>query len=214
MDSHHGASVGAQPPAPAQAAAHVVMLIRRLFPGVHRPEEAAGPSSTMPEAAGMTVDVGTADFLRVLAAGSPERKEQERKAAHDQEALADKRRIKGLLETHLQDAMWNELLSHIQPAAERGEHEFQLLSFPSDLCSDGGRKIRIGDEDWKDTLQGEAAELSAALEERPAAKGYRPERPNNELLQRNAKRHRLVRDVAGIEYLRREYQWLAHLSPQ
>ena len=34
-----------------------------------------------------------------------------------------------------------------------------LLRFPSDLCSDGGRKIDVAEEGWEETLRGEAAEL-------------------------------------------------------
>lgn len=34
-----------------------------------------------------------------------------------------------------------------------------LLRFPSDLCSDGGRKIDVAEEGWEVTLRGEAAEL-------------------------------------------------------
>ena len=161
MESQHDASAEGRSPAPGQAAAHIVGLIRSLFAGVHRPVEPAGTSPTDSVTGSPKVEIGTADSLRELADGAPGRKEQEQRASHDQEGLADKRRIKELLQTHLEDAMWNELLSHIQPAAERGDHEFQLLRFPSDLCTDGGRKIRVGEEDWQDTLQGEAAELAA-----------------------------------------------------
>ena len=34
-----------------------------------------------------------------------------------------------------------------------------LLSFPADLCSDGGRKIDVAEEGWEGTLRGEAAEI-------------------------------------------------------
>ena len=34
-----------------------------------------------------------------------------------------------------------------------------MLRFPSDLCSDGGRKIDVAEEGWEGTLRGEAAEL-------------------------------------------------------
>jgi len=34
-----------------------------------------------------------------------------------------------------------------------------LLRFPSDLCSDGGRKIDVAERGWEETLRGEAAEI-------------------------------------------------------
>ena len=34
-----------------------------------------------------------------------------------------------------------------------------MLRFPSDLCSDGGRKIDVAEEGWEGTLRGAAAEL-------------------------------------------------------
>ncbi len=161
MDSRHDASAEGRSPLPTEAATQLMGLIKRLFRDMHRPEEPVGPSSTDPSIESPKIEIGTADGLRKLAAVAPARRKQEQKATREQDALAEKRRIKALLQAHLQDAMWDELLSHLQPAAERGDTEFQLLRFPSGLCTDGGRKIRIGDEAWQDTLQGEASEVTA-----------------------------------------------------
>ena len=51
------------------------------------------------------------------------------------------------------------MLDRAKLAARRGEQEFMLLRFPSDLCSDGGRKINVAEEGWEGTLRGEVAEL-------------------------------------------------------
>ncbi len=40
-----------------------------------------------------------------------------------------------------------------------GENSFELIRFPCDLCSDGGRKIDVAETDWPTTLRGEAAEF-------------------------------------------------------
>src|SRR5205085_6332696 len=42
-------------------------------------------------------------------------------------------------------------------AAERGETHLQVFTFPSELCTDGGRAINNGDPHWPDTLVGYAS---------------------------------------------------------
>ena len=44
-------------------------------------------------------------------------------------------------------------------AAADGKFEALVYSFPSDLCTDGGRAINNADPTWPDTLQGKAREL-------------------------------------------------------
>ena len=44
-------------------------------------------------------------------------------------------------------------------AATQGESSFELIRFPCDLCSDGGRRIDVAEIDWPSTLRGEAAEV-------------------------------------------------------
>jgi len=76
------------------------------------------------------------------------------------EAVAQRRRdLRRLIDTHITDKEWNRLLHGAREAAERGETEFLLLRFPSQLCSDGGRAINAPDPEWPATLRGEAAEL-------------------------------------------------------
>jgi hypothetical protein len=42
----------------------------------------------------------------------------------------------------------------IRIAAEQGHHQLQVLTFPSSYCSDGGRRINVGDPEWPSTLDG------------------------------------------------------------
>jgi hypothetical protein len=51
------------------------------------------------------------------------------------------------------------LLERARAAAALGENSFELIRFPCDLCSDGGRKIDVAEKDWPTTLRGEAAEF-------------------------------------------------------
>lgn len=171
MDDQHDAHATTGHVGSDKATAHVMGLIGRLFRGAHQsttPEHASHPEQDT----SAKTDLGNADTLRRLAAGASERREKKGEADLERRTLDDKRRIKELLETHLANEMWDELMSHVQPAAERGDIEFQLLQFPSDLCTDGGRKIRISEDGWQDTLQGEAAELAARWKSELEPKGF------------------------------------------
>ena len=61
----------------------------------------------------------------------------------------------------------------VRIAAENGRTEALVYSFPSDLCSDGGRAINSAQPDWPDTLQGKARELYERYVKVARPKGYR-----------------------------------------
>ena len=42
----------------------------------------------------------------------------------------------------------------ISVAAKQGNHQLQVVTFPSSYCSDGGRRINIADPEWPSTLEG------------------------------------------------------------
>jgi hypothetical protein len=44
----------------------------------------------------------------------------------------------------------------LMAAAERGENHLSVFTFPSELCTDGGRAINNGAPDWPKTLVGYA----------------------------------------------------------
>jgi CBS domain-containing protein len=67
--------------------------------------------------------------------------------------------VKNLIDHHVTDEIWQDILKRMRYAAEHGEKEFMLLRFPSDLCSDGGRAVNAPEPEWPSTLRGEAAEL-------------------------------------------------------
>lgn len=104
-------------------------------------------------------------------------KEAER--AH-QIAEADKRREEE--RKHLQEAFMNQ---QIQPdgiahfraalllAAERGDNHLQVFTFPSELCTDGGRAINNGDPNWPTTLVGFAQRAFEFYKTELQPHGYR-----------------------------------------
>jgi hypothetical protein len=60
---------------------------------------------------------------------------------------------------HITEESWRGLMHQARLAAERGESEFMLLRFPSQLCGDGGRAVNAGELHWPTTLRGEPAEI-------------------------------------------------------
>jgi CBS domain-containing protein len=88
-------------------------------------------------------------------------------------ALERLRQIDAMLLEHLDDQLWVKLLGRAEAAAAQGESSFELIRFPCDLCSDGGRKIDVAEIDWPSTLRGEAAEVYARWERELRPGGFR-----------------------------------------
>ncbi|RBP12025.1 CBS domain protein [Roseiarcus fermentans] len=82
-------------------------------------------------------------------------KEREKKATE----LDRRRQVKALVDRHVDAQLWQDMLDHARLAASEGETEYLLLQFPSDLCTDGGRRIDVAEEGWEETLRGEAADV-------------------------------------------------------
>jgi CBS domain-containing protein len=82
-------------------------------------------------------------------------REDERRAVVEQR----RRKLAELIDEHISDESWRSLLHQARGAAERGDKEFMLLQFPSQLCSDCGRAINVTEPDWPSTLRGDAAEI-------------------------------------------------------
>jgi len=58
-------------------------------------------------------------------------------------------------------------------AAERGETHLQVYTFPSELCTDGGRAINNSDPHWPDTLVGYAKRAYEFYKAELQPQGYR-----------------------------------------
>jgi CBS domain-containing protein len=94
-------------------------------------------------------------------------------AAKQLAALERQRQIEAMRLEHLDKEVWAKLLDRAQAAATQGESSFELIRFPCDLCSDGGRKIDVAEIDWPTTLGGEAAEVYARWERELRPAGFR-----------------------------------------
>jgi CBS domain-containing protein len=109
-------------------------------------------------AVGRDEDLTVDDFLHLVV---HHREQIDVERARHRAELAEQSRnnVRRLIDTHITDGEWNRLMHGAREAAERGETEFLLLRFPSQLCSDGGRAINAPDPEWPSTLRGEAAEM-------------------------------------------------------
>jgi hypothetical protein len=58
-------------------------------------------------------------------------------------------------------------------AAERGANHLQIFTFPSELCTDGGRAINNSDPNWPTTLVGYAARAFEFYKAELQPQGYK-----------------------------------------
>jgi hypothetical protein len=94
--------------------------------------------------------------------------EKKRQADADQQALKEMFMVR---EVHPEvDARVSE---RVRQAAERGEHEVMLFSFPSEFCTDGGRAINNFDPAWPETLTGFARKAFEYFESNVKPQGYK-----------------------------------------
>lgn len=124
--------------------------------GPHRPPDPSQRAAAPPEP--HKPGFQAADF-RALVQDYEARKNHRRDEARQALAKQRQQRVVALIEAHISDHDWRELLHRARRAAENGEKEFMLLRFPSSLCGDGGRAINVTEPGWPTTLRGEAAEI-------------------------------------------------------
>lgn len=102
--------------------------------------------------------IAAADF-RHLVADFHHKEDEEKEAARRAATEELKKKVAEMIDEHVSNDAWRSLVHKARTAAEHGEKEFLLLRFPSQLCSDGGRAINVGEPGWPATLRGEAAEI-------------------------------------------------------
>jgi CBS domain-containing protein len=117
---------------------------------------------TQPEAAPMTQpdepSSAAADFRRLVLDFETKEARRHEDQRHNVEE-EQKHKAADLIGKHISEDAWRTLIHGARAAAQQGQKEYQLLRFPSQLCSDGGRAINVPDPDWPATLRGEAAEV-------------------------------------------------------
>jgi CBS domain-containing protein len=137
---------------------------------VRPPHAATTPPTPPAQGAGDGFDVG---LFRALAADSKHEDEMRRAEARRTEAAARRRTVEQLIDHHIGDETWRNMLHKAREAAQHGQKEFMLMRFPHELCSDGGRAINAPERDWPKTLRGEAAEVFLRWERELKSGGFR-----------------------------------------
>jgi hypothetical protein len=120
---------------------------------------------------GGQVGVMATDFQR-LVADFEQTEVQHREEAGREAAEQRRRRVAELIDRHVSDERWRNLLHRARGSAEHGRKECMLLRFPSQLCSDGGRAINATEPGWPATLRGEAAEIYLRWERDLKPRGF------------------------------------------
>jgi CBS domain-containing protein len=139
-------------------AAHSGFLAGLLAGRSHRPVQETVPAGATTEDKPKHDRLTGEDFRQLEAdfhSGEVKHKDDARRAA----AKHRQQRAKELIDAHVFDDAWREMLHHARQVAESGEKEDMLLRFPNQLCLDGGRAINVPEADWPATLRGEAAEI-------------------------------------------------------
>lgn len=140
--------------APGTIAGALAHLDERFLHHNHS-HPASAPAQPRPPAA---ESIAAADF-RHLVADFHHKEDEEKEAARRAATEELKKKVAEMIEEHISNDAWRALVHKARTAAEHGEKEFLLLRFPSQLCSDGGRAINVGEPGWPATLRGEAAEI-------------------------------------------------------
>lgn len=135
-------------------------FLRSLFGEYHRPAWESVPAGASDAAPPPPRHAGLdADDFRGLVEDFQHGEAQHQDAARRAAAQERRRRAKALIDAHVFDDNWREMLHRARDAAEHGAADYLLLRFPSQLCLDGGRAINTTEPDWPATLRGEPAEL-------------------------------------------------------
>ncbi len=58
------------------------------------------------------------------------------------------------MERDIQPEVFDRINQAVTIAAARGQHQIQVITFPSSYCNDGGRMINIADPEWPSSLEG------------------------------------------------------------
>lgn len=123
--------------------------------------EAVRPRSpeAPPASIGAALDQISAEVFLDLVHRREQDEINQREAIHRLEQDKRHHEVSELLAADLTDASWRRMLHEAHLAASKGEKEYMLLKFPSELCNDRGRAVNVPDPSWPATLRGIAAQV-------------------------------------------------------
>ncbi len=98
-------------------------------------------------------------------------KKRTAKANTSESALDEQRKL--FMQSEFLERDSEHLKQNIIDAARSGNYAIEVMKFPSDFCSDGGRAINNSDKNWPETLQGKAQSFYAIWKMHGHPHGYR-----------------------------------------
>lgn len=132
----------------------------------------ADPKTT-DESAPASAEVPSAEDLDKVVESSVRQKEEKRRKLEREADEREKAEIRALRRpVTISREETKNLVHKFRSAAERGETEYVILTFPAKLLEDGGRAIN-NLEPWPDTLAGAARGYFEAWESFLKGKGYK-----------------------------------------
>jgi CBS domain-containing protein len=148
--------------------ARVFTSIDRHFQEQNRSE--ASPADEQPEAE--PEESATAEGFQHLVKDFKRETVEQREALQKQAAEQRQQEADELADKELSDEDWQDKLRRARDAAEHGQTEFELLRFPNQLCSDGGRAVNVAEPNWPETLGGIAADAYRRFEDELKPQGF------------------------------------------
>jgi CBS domain-containing protein len=152
-------------------AAHPAAQVRSWLLSGLSPQHDIAPSKSAPHP---SQDGGppTVSVFQRIVDGFADRERGHRADLRRAASEEHEKKVEAAFDQHITDDAWRKLMQGAREAADRGEEEFLLLRFPSELCSDGGRAVNVPEPDWPATLRGEAAEVYLRWEQELKPGGF------------------------------------------
>jgi hypothetical protein len=116
--------------------------------------------------------VKTAEELRMMIIEQQMSKLDSGSEARRREEEARAAFVDDFMNGEITEAEQSAIRNLVMNAVKAGQLEALIYSFPSSLCTDGGRAINNAEADWPSTLTGKARQLLDKYEEKARPAGY------------------------------------------
>ena len=127
----------------------------------------------MSEKPGTAAPIPSADDLRMALLEAEMKKVEEREKFRSKEEKKRADFAAEFLQGQVTEAEKAMIRRVVRSAVRDGKTQAMIYSFPSKLCTDGGRAINNGDKAWPSTLQGKAKEFYDRYLEVAKPQGYK-----------------------------------------
>lgn len=117
-------------------------------------------------------DIISADKLRRYADISLAKSEKKIDIKNDTGKKLAEERLRKFTESKFLESDSENLKQKIINSARNGKYQAEVMKFPANYCSDGGRAINNSEKNWPETLQGKAMSFYIMWKEHGHPHGY------------------------------------------